>query len=376
MAVTRPSLTVGIEEEYQIIDPQTRELKSYITHFLEGDHSVLRTRDVKPEMHQSTVEIGTNVCESISQARAELLELRQGVCAMAEANDSCIVAAGSHPFSNWETSEITDKARYRAILEDMQFLARDLLIFGMHVHIGIEDKDFAIDAMNTLRYFTPHVLALSTSSPFWQGIDTGLKSYRSAMFKRFPRTGIPHTFDSYSEYKRLLATLVETGCIENSSKLYWDLRPHHTFPTLEFRICDLCTNIDDAICCAALFQALVLKHYRMRKDNLTFRHYPISLVEENKWRAMRYGIQGKLIDFGRQEELPAKVLLTELVAFVDDVLDDLGTRREVEHVFTILQRGTSADQQVRVFKERGELLAVVDWLVEETKKGCQLDRAA
>ena len=376
MAVTRPSLTVGIEEEYQIIDPQTRELKSYITHFLEGDHSVLRTRDVKPEMHQSTVEIGTNVCESISQARAELLELRQGVCAMAEANDSCIVAAGSHPFSNWETSEITDKARYRAILEDMQFLARDLLIFGMHVHIGIEDKDFAIDAMNTLRYFTPHVLALSTSSPFWQGIDTGLKSYRSAMFKRFPRTGIPHTFDSYSEYKRLLATLVETGCIENSSKLYWDLRPHHTFPTLEFRICDLCTNIDDAICCAALFQALVLKHYQMRKDNLTFRHYPISLVEENKWRAMRYGIQGKLIDFGRQEELPAKVLLTELVAFVDDVLDDLGTRREVEHVFTILQRGTSADQQVRVFKERGELLAVVDWLVEETKKGCQLDRAA
>ena len=369
MSVKRPSLTLGIEEEYQIIDPDSRELKSYITQFLEGDHSVLRLRDIKPEMHQSTVEIGTKPCADIGEARIDLLDLRRAVGNIAESKGACIAAAGSHPFSNYETSAVTDKDRYHAILEDMQFLARDLLIFGMHVHIGIEDKDFAIDAMNTLRYFMPHVLALSTSSPFWLGVNTGLKSYRSAMFKRFPRTGLPHEFNSYAEYKRLLDVLVETGAIENSSKIYWDARPHHTFSTLEFRICDLCTNIDDTLCCAALFQALVLKHYKMRKDNLTFRRYQLSLVEENKWRAMRYGIQGKLIDFGRQQELPAKVLLTELVEFVDDVVDELGCRREVEHVFTIFQRGTSADQQVQVYRESdGDLKAVVDWLIAETKK--------
>lgn len=376
MTVKRPSLTVGIEEEYQIIDPETRELKSYITHFLEDDHHILRMRDVKPEMHQSTVEIGTKPCDTVQEARQEVLELRRTVAEIAETKGVWIAAAGAHPFSSWETSEITDKNRYLTILEDMQFLARDLLIFGMHVHVGIEDEDFAIDTMNTLRYFTPHVLALSSSSPFWRGIDTGLKSYRSAMFKRFPRTGIPQEFSSYSEYQRLLATLVETGAIENSSKIYWDIRPHHIYPTLEFRICDLCTSIDDAICCASLFQALALKHYKMRRDNLTFRHYPPTLIEENKWRAMRYGIGGKLIDFGRQQELPTKVLLTELVEFVDDVVDDLGVRNEVNHVFTIFQRGTSADRQLAVHQESaGDLKAVVDWLVEETKRDSQLLQA-
>ncbi len=369
MTVKRPSLTLGIEEEYQIIDPETRELKSYITQFLEGDHSVLQLRDIKPEMHQSTIEIGTKPCRDIGEARTDLLELRGAVCDMAEEKGARIAAAGSHPFSSYETSKITEKERYHAILHDMGFLARDLLIFGMHVHVGIDDKDFVIDAMNTLRYFMPHVLALSTSSPFWLGVDTGLKSYRSAMFKRFPRTGLPHEFNSYAEYQRLLDVLVEAGSIENSSKIYWDARPHHTYPTLEFRICDLCTNVDDTLCCAALFQALVLKHYKMRKDNLTFRRYQLSLVEENKWRAMRYGIQGKLIDFGRQQELAAKVLLTELVEFVDDVVDDLGCRREVEHVFTIFQRGTSADQQVQIYEQSGrDLTAVVDWLIEETRR--------
>jgi carboxylate-amine ligase len=371
--VKRPSLTIGIEEEYQIVDPETRELKSYITQFLEGDHSVLRTRDIKPEMHQSTIEIGTKPCRDIAEARTDLLELRQAVTNMAEMKGARIAAAGTHPFSNYESSKVTEKERYQVVLQDMGFLARDLLIFGMHVHVGIEDKDFAIDAMNTLRYFMPHVLALSTSSPFWLGIDTGLKSYRSAMFKRFPRTGLPHEFNSYAEYERLLAVLVEAGSIENSSKIYWDARPHHTYPTLEFRITDLCTNVDDALCCAALFQALVLKHYKMRKDNLTFRRYQLSLVEENKWRAMRYGIQGNLIDFGRQQQLPAKALLTELVEFVDDVVDDLGSRREIDHVFTILERGTSADQQVEIFnRSGGDLNAVVDWLIEETKRGSAL----
>ncbi len=367
MSVSRPSLTIGIEEEYQIIDPESRELTSYITKFLEGDHSILRQREIKPEMHQSVVEIGTAACTTITEARDELLELRSSVHQLATDRGAVIAAAGTHPFSSWETQEVTPKERYQVVLEDMQHLARDLLIFGMHVHIGIEDEDFAIDAMNTLRYFTPHVLALSTSSPFWQGHNTGLKSYRSALFKRFPRTGIPYAFASAAEYRRYLDLLVATNSLPDGSKIYWDIRPHHTYPTLEFRICDLCTNIDDAICCAALFQALVLKHYQMRKDNLTFRRYPAPLIEENKWRAVRYGIHGKLIDFGRQKELPAKELLSELVAFVDDVVDDLGVRREIEHVFTILQRGTSADRQLEVYQAAGrDPKAVVDWLVNET----------
>ena len=371
MALPPPSLSIGIEEEYQIIDPETRELKSYITQFLEGDHSLLRQREIKPEMHQSIVEIGTSVCESVADARDELRDLRCSISDLAEEQGARIAAAGTHPFSSWETQEITQKERYLGVLQEMQLLSRDLLIFGMHVHIGIEDQDFAIDAMNTLRYFMPHVLALSTSSPMWQGRDTGLASYRSALFKRFPRTGLPHDFPSQAAYQEYVDTLIATGCIENPSKIYWDLRPHHTYPTLEFRICDLCTSIDDAICCAAIFQALVLKHYRMRKDNLTFRRYPAALVDENKWRAVRWGVRGKLIDFGLREELPAGDLLAELVEFVDDVVDDLGSRSEVEHVFTILERGTSADRQRAVFEETDDPKAVVDWLVAETLVGCR-----
>ncbi len=371
-AVKRPSLTVGIEEEYQIIDPETRELKSYITQFLEGDHSVLRQKSIKPELHQSSVEIGTKVCESVQDARADLVDLRCQVDDMARSEGMCIAAAGSHPFSVWQTQEITPLERYQGLLEDLQELARQTLIFGMHVHVGIEDEEFMVDAMNTLKYFMPHLLALSTSSPFWEGRQTGLKSYRSAMFKRFPRTGLPGDFNSYADYKNYVDVMVAAGSIPNASKIWWDLRPHHQYPTLEFRICDLCTSVDDAICCAALFQALVLKHYKMRKDNVTFRRYPMGMVEENKWRALRYGVEGKLVDFGRQEELPTKMLLTELVEFVDDVLDDLGSRKEVEHVYTILERGTSAARQIKVFEDTGDVRKVVDWLVEETIRECRV----
>ena len=371
-AVKRPSLTVGIEEEYQIIDPETRELRSYITQFLEGDHSVLRQKSIKPELHQSSVEIGTKVCESVQDARADLVDLRCQVDDMARSEGMCIAAAGSHPFSVWQTQEITPFERYQGLLEDLQELARQTLIFGMHVHVGIEDEEFMVDAMNTLKYFMPHLLALSTSSPFWEGRQTGLKSYRSAMFKRFPRTGLPGDFSSYADYKSYVDVMVAAGSIPNASKIWWDLRPHHQYPTLEFRICDLCTSVDDAICCAALFQALVLKHYKMRKDNVTFRRYPMGMVEENKWRALRYGVEGKLVDFGRQEELPTKMLLTELVEFVDDVLDDLGSRKEVEHVFTILERGTSAARQIKIFEETDDVRKVVDWLVEETIRECRV----
>ena len=371
-AVKRPSLTVGIEEEYQIIDPETRELRSYITQFLEGDHSILRQKSIKPELHQSSVEIGTKVCDSVQDARADLVGLRCQVDDMARSEGMCIAAAGSHPFSVWQTQEITPFERYQGLLEDLQELARQTLIFGMHVHVGIEDQEFMVDAMNTLKYFMPHLLALSTSSPFWEGRQTGLKSYRSAMFKRFPRTGLPGDFSSYADYQSYVDIMVAAGSIPNASKIWWDVRPHHQYPTLEFRICDLCTSVDDAICCAALFQALVLKHYKMRKDNVVFRHYPIGMLEENKWRALRYGVEGKMVDFGRQEELPTKMLLTELVEFVDDVLDELGSRKEVEHVFTILERGTSAARQIKIFEETDDVRKVVDWLVEETIRECRV----
>ncbi len=371
MTIRRPSLTIGIEEEYQIVDPETRELKSFITQFLDGDHSVLRHLELKPELHQSVVEVGTQPWQTIQEARADLVGLRRQVADYAQGQGARIAAAGTHPFSSWQTQEITQQDRYQGIVQDMQDLARQMLIFGMHVHVGIEEPDQVIDTMNVLRYFTPHILALSSSSPLQEGRDTGLKSYRSALFKRFPRTGLPVDFASHSEYKNFVEVLVQTGSIPDASKIYWDVRPHHKYPTLEFRICDLCTDVDDAICCAALFQALALKHYKMRVDNISFRRYPLAMVEENKWRAVRYGTQGKLIDFGRQEELPAKELLSELVGFVDDVLDELGSRKEVEHVFTILERGTSADRQVEIFERTGDPKAVVDFLIAETLKGCE-----
>ncbi|MEZ4605223.1 MAG: carboxylate-amine ligase [Deinococcales bacterium] len=366
MAIKRPSLNIGIEEEYQIIDPKTRELSSYITQVLEGDHSILQELAIKPELHQSTLEVGTKVCDSIQDARKEIIRLRQTVSKLAQKDGRLIAAAGSHPFSVWQSQEITPIERYQGLLNDLQELARQTLIFGMHVHIGIEDKDFMIDTMNTIKYMLPHVLALSTSSPFWEGRNTGLKSYRIAMFRRFPRTGIPGDFSSYGDYQNYIDVMVQTHSIPDASKIWWDVRPHHKFPTLEFRICDLCTSIDDAICCAAIFQALVLKHYKMRKDNISFRRYPINMIDENKWRAFRYGIEGSMIDFGRQEEFPTKHLIAELIDFIDDVIDDLGTRKEVEHAFTILERGTSAKQQVKIYEETGDLKKVVDWLVEET----------
>lgn len=366
--VARPSLTVGIEEEYQIIDPETGELKSFITQLLKDDRMILKQIEIKPELHQSVVEIGTEPCNTMQEARSDLLHLRKTVQAMASAQGASIAAAGTHPFSSWQKQDITPMERYQDLLADMQDIARQVLIFGMHVHVGIDDPEFAIDTMNTVKYFTPHILALSTSSPFWEGRDTGLKSYRSAMFKFLPRTGIPPYFVSHAEYIKFLDVLISANAVKNASKIYWDIRPHHSYPTLELRICDLCTNVDDAICCASIYQALVLKHYKMRKDNIRFRHYPVALIEENKWRAVRYGIDGKLLDLGKEEEVAARDLIHELVEFVDDVVDELGTRKEVEHAFTILERGTSAGRQRQVYEETGELKAVVDWLVAETAR--------
>ncbi len=363
-----PSLTLGLEEEYQIIDPETRELKSYISEILGDDRVTIR--ELKPEMHQSIVEIGTQVCRTPAQLREELVRLRRIVIDKTAESGLRIAAAGSHPFSSWLAQDITPLDRYAGVHEDLQEVAQQTLVFGMHVHVGIEDREFMIDTMNVVRYFLPHLLALSTSSPFWMGRNTGLKSYRSIIWNNFPRTGIPRTFESWSEYEQLVDTMVKTGSMEEGSKIWWDLRPHWKYPTLEFRVCDICTRVDEAICLAALFQAIVAKLWKLRRDNLTFRSYPLDLIQENKWRAVRYGLDGKLIDFGKQQEIPARDLIREIVEwFVDDVVDDLGSRREVEYALTILDEGTSADRQVAVFERTGDLKAVVDHLIAETSDG-------
>src|SRR5947209_6373116 len=306
-----PTLTLGIEEEYQIIDPTTRELKSYITEILAGDHMILD--EVKPELHQSMVEIGSKVCRAPSELRSELVRLRGLVMDLAARNGLVIAAAGTHPFSSWLTQEITPLERYLSVKEDMQDLAQQLLIFGTHIHVGIEDTEFLIDAMNVSRYFLPHLLCLSTSSPFWMGRNTGLKSYRSIIFRHFPRTGIPPVFQSYSEMDELVETMMRTNCVPDASKIWWDARPNHKYPTLEFRICDVCTRVDEAVCLAAILQALIAKLWKLRRDNLTFRVYPQALIEENKWRAVRHGLDGNLLDLGKQQELPARQLLRELI---------------------------------------------------------------
>ena len=363
-----PSLTLGIEEEYQIIDPQTRELRSYITEILKGDHMILE--EIKPELHQSMVEIGSKVCRTPSDVRNELVRLRGGVMDLAAKNGLAIVAAGTHPFSSWITQEITPLERYIDVKADLADLAQQLLIFGTHIHVGIEDKEFMIDAMNVSRYLLPHVLALSTSSPFWMGRRTGLKSYRSIIFKNFPRTGIPPIMRSYGDYNDVLQSLVRTNSIPDGSKIWWDVRPHHTYPTLEFRVCDVCTRVEEAVCCAAILQAVVAKLWKLRHDNMTFRVYPLTMIDENKWRAVRYGLDGKMVDFGKQREQPARELIREMLEwFIDDVLDELGSRKEVEYAFRILDEGTSADRQLAVFRRTGDLKAVVDQIIVETEEG-------
>jgi carboxylate-amine ligase len=277
-----------------------------------------------------------------------------------------IVAAGTHPFSQWQDQKIYENARYRSIVEENQIIARSLLTFGLHVHVGIANPERAIQIMNAIRYLLPHVLALSTSSPFWLGVNTGLKSYRSEVFARFPRTGIPDYFESRSSFERYVELLVKTGCIDDGKKIYWDVRPHPFFPTLEFRICDIPTRVDDTIAIAALLQAMVAKVNKLLDRNLTFRLHHKMLIEENKWRAVRYGLDGKMIDFGKGTEVPVRELIGELLEFVDDVIDDLRSRKEIRHIRTILDRGTSADEQLRVWHETKDMNAVVDRLIELT----------
>ncbi|CDM65751.1 carboxylate-amine ligase [Pyrinomonas methylaliphatogenes] len=357
--------TLGIEEEFQIVDPATRELRSHVSEIL-AEGRMLLGEQIKPEMIQSTVEVGTGVCRNIQEARAEIIRLRSIVSHLARKQGLAIVAASTHPFSHWLDQKIYEDKRYELLVEEVQVIARSLLIFGLHVHVGVEDRERAIHIMNAARYFLPHVLALSTSSPFWLGINTGFKSYRSEIFKKFPRTDIPDHFDSYASFERYVDLLIRTNCIDNGKKIWWDVRPHPFFPTLEFRVCDIPTRVDDTIAIAALFQAIVAKLDKLIEQNLGFRLYRRMLIQENKWRAVRYGLDGKLIDFGKQKEVPVRDLIRELLQFVDDVVDELGSRREIEHIHRILERGTSAEEQLRVYRETGDLRAVVDRLIELT----------
>src|SRR6201993_603252 len=338
--------TLGIEEEFQIVDPVTRELRSHVAEILDEGRMLLGEQ-IKPEMIQSQVEVGTGICKNIQEARADISRLRSIIASLAEKNGLRIVAASTHPISRWQDRKIFEDDRYELLVQELQTVARSLLIFGVHVHVGVADRERQIHIMNASRYFLPHVLALSTSSPFWMGHNTGLKSYRSEVFKQFPRTDIPDHFDSYPGFLRYVELLVKTGCINDGKKIWWDSRPHPHFPTLEFRICDIPSRVDDTIAIAALFQAMVAKVNKLLDQNLTFRLHHKMLIEENKWRAVRYGLDGKMIDFGKRTEVPIRDLIRELLQFVDDVLDDLGSREEIEHINTILERGTSADEQLR-----------------------------
>jgi carboxylate-amine ligase len=324
---------------------------------------------VKAEMHQSVVEVGTSVCGNIKDAKDEVKKLRRDMIALAKENGLRLASAATHPFADWRVQEIYPDERYKNIVEDMQLVARANLIFGLHVHIGVEDRETAIHMMNHARYFVPHILALSTNSPFWLGMNTGLKSYRCKVFDKFPRTNIPDYFPSWGEYENFIKLLIKTGCIDNAKKIWWDIRPHPFFNTIEFRICDIPMRMDETITLAALIQATVAKLYKLYEANQGFRLYRRALIMENKWRAARYGINGKMIDFGKQIQVPVRDLILEYLKFVDDVVDELGSREEIEYVHKILEMGTGADRQIRVFEETGDLKKVVDYIIEETEVG-------
>jgi glutamate---cysteine ligase / carboxylate-amine ligase len=363
--------TIGVEEEFQIIDPETLELRSHVVQLLSSAAARGVGDLVKQEMHQSIVETGTKICENVSELRLEMHRTRSELVLAAESTGLRVAAAGTHPFSSWIDQVISPGERYQNIVEEMGQLARSLLIFGMHIHVAMPDKQTTIDMMNMVRYFLPHLLALSTSSPFWMGRNTGLKSFRTTVFRRFPRTGIPEVFESWSEYENFINLLVKLNCIDTGKKIWWDVRPHPTYGTLEFRMFDTATRVEEAVAIAALTQAIVVKLHRLYTRNQSWRLYRRALIEENKWRAARYGIEGKLIDFGREAEVPMRELMLELMEFIDDVVDDLGSRSAVDYIHTILNEGTSAERQLRVYQQTGDLKDVVRHLVMETRASVQ-----
>ncbi|MEM8884842.1 MAG: carboxylate-amine ligase [Planctomycetota bacterium] len=366
-----PDFTLGIEEEFMVIDPETRELKSHISEMITQQEQALPEK-VHRELHQSVVEIGSKICADVAEARHEVQSTRSTICSIAKAHGLRIGAAGTHPSTHWESVATNENPRYDKILDDLRVVARANVVFGLHVHVGIEDKETLIHVFNMARYFVPHIMALSVNSPFWCGRDTGWKSYRTKVFEKFPRTGVPQAFGSFSEYEELIDDLVKTNSIDNGKMIWWDIRPHWRYPTLEFRCCDVPMRLDETICIAALCQALVAKLYLLHKRNLSFRLHRRALIMENKWRAARWGVHGKLIDLGKMREYDTPRLMEELLEFVDEVVDHLGSRHEINYIRQVLAMGTGADRQLETFqKSDGNAHAVVDRIIEETEHGLQ-----
>lgn len=353
--------TLGIEEEYMVIDPQTRELRSHEQKIVTEGQKVIKDK-VKAEMHQAVVEVGTDICQDIEEAYKDVATLRRTISSIADDLGLWVGASGTHPFSHWESQLITDHIRYNELVNELQEAARSNLIFGLHVHVGMENREMANHIANSTRYFLPHIYALSTNSPFWEGRQTGYKSFRTKVFDKFPRTGIPEAFDSIEAYDNYVKLLVKTNCIDNAKKIWWDLRVHPFFNTVEFRICDVPMTVDETIAIAALFQAICARIYMLREKNLNFIQYSRALINENKWRASRYGVDGRLIDFGKEEETNTRVLIYELLDFIDPVVDHLGSRHRLAQVQKILDQGTGADRQLKVFEQSRNLLTVVDYI--------------
>lgn len=360
--------TIGVEEEYMVLDPVTLELKSHEQKIVHEGQKVIRDK-VKAEMHQAVVEVGTDICADVDEAFMDVSTLRKTIHAIADDLGLKMGAAGTHPFSHWESQLITDHVRYSEIVNELQEAARSNLIFGLHVHVGMETRELAIHIANSARYFLPHVFALSTNSPFWEGRQTGYKSFRTKVFEKFPRTGIPDFFGSIEDYDNYVKLLIKTNCIDNAKKIWWDLRVHPFFNTVEFRICDIPLTVHETIAITALFQAICAKLYKLRNQNLNFIIYPRALVNENKWRASRYGIEGNLIDFGKEMEVNSRVLIYELLDFVDDVVPQLGSRHAINYVHKILENGTGADRQLKVYEETRNLTAVTDYIQSQFLQG-------
>src|SRR6188472_2662426 len=355
------TFTLGVEEEYMVVDPETRELKSHEQKIVHEGQKVIKDK-VKAEMHQAVVEVGTDICADADEAWQDVAALRKTISDIATGLGYSMGAAGTHPFSHWESQLITEHARYNEIVNELQEAARSNLIFGLHVHVGMLTREMANHIANSTRYFLPHIYALSTNSPFWEGRITGYKSFRTKVFDKFPRTGIPEAFESIEAYENFVKLLVKTNCIDNAKKIWWDLRVHPFFNTVEFRICDIPMTVQETIAIAALFQAICAKLYKLRSQNLNFMMYSRALLNENKWRASRYGIDGSMIDFGKESEVNTRILIYELLDFVDDVVPHLGSRHAIYHVHKMLEQGTGADRQLKVFASTNSLIDVVDYI--------------
>ena len=377
MPTREPPFTIGVEEEYLLVDRQTRNLANEPPDEMMAECEA-RIKDlVKPEFLKAQIEVATRVRKTVQEARDDLAWLRQTVAEVANRHGLAPIAASTHPFSEWQTLAHTDKERYHVLARDMQAVARRLVICGMHVHVGIDDDELRIDLMNQVSYFLPHLLALSTSSPFWRGEKSGLKSYRLSVFDELPRSGLPERFESYSEYARHVAVLTSAGILQDATMLWWDVRPSARFPTLEMRITDVCPRLDDAVCIAAIFVCVMRMLYRLRRDNQRWRTYANMLIQENRWRAQRYGLDEGLVDFGRGEVVPFADLIEEILALVQEDAEALGCVTEIAHARTILSEGTSAHRQLKTYDDsvaagsdhQTALETVVDRLIDETVDG-------